>query len=160
MIQFVDFVPKVVLSNSVVPKHWAVISIANTQRPDVQFCAEPALVLHLKFDDIHQDTILSGGRGTPFCFQDAVDTLQFLNRLHASNEPLGVLVQCDSGRARSSAIALFIAGAFGARFTHTRRVDGRSECVLSTLEAASGFHVSREITPDTAPTQLQNLNFV
>lgn len=143
MINWVDFVSLNQLESMSGDASWSVISITDTDKSDARVSLGFGMIMKIKFDDIDDAEFSSGSRGRLFTSSDARLILDFLEKIHKNNSCHGVLVQCEAGKSRSAAIAVFISGFYGAKFTHCRRVDGYNNFVLRLLERSSKTNVSR-----------------
>lgn len=143
MIRHVDFVSAVLAERHPGDSAWAVISISDSDSSPTRLSPTFGRVLRLAFDDLDGEALANGGEGVVFTAAMAELVLQFLRGANQAPNLEGVLVHCEAGRSKSAAIAIFIAGALGAAFSHERRVDGWNELVLQQLERSAGLRVPR-----------------
>ena len=143
MLDQVDFVSTVRLESMQGDPSWAVISITDPGTSVARVHPDFGPVLRLSFDDLDHRNIVNGSAGRIFSRGDCRQVLLWLDLMQSDHAIRGVLVQCEAGRSRSAAMAVYISGMHGARFANRRRVDGFNELVLSTFETMMQVKVAR-----------------
>lgn len=150
----IDFMSLVLLERSKGRPDWAVISITDSDQSPAVIPDGYGHRLQLSFDDLDTDAIHQGSTGVPFEEQDAQILWGFIKRVGQDAATHGLLVQCEAGRSRSAAIAIFASAVLGGRFVTSRRVDGFNDLVLSALERVSAIRVSRPRATTVEPEQV------
>lgn len=143
MLDQVDFVSTNRLESMQGDPSWAVISITDPGTSVARVHPDFGPVLRLSFDDLDHGNIVNGCAGRQFGLHEFRQVMAWLDTLKANPCIRGVLVQCEAGRSRSAAMAVFISGVYGAKFANRRRVDGFNELVLSMFETMTQSKVGR-----------------
>lgn len=142
----IDFMSLVSLERSKGHPDWAVISITDSDQSAALIPEGYGHTLQMSFDDLDNDAIHQGSTGIPFEEADAQLLWSFIQKIAHDTRTHGLIVQCEAGRSRSAAIAIFASAVLGGRFVTSRRVDGFNDLVLSALERVSAIRVSRPRT--------------
>ena len=140
MIKFVDFVSASKIESMRGDPSWAVVSITDPGSSDARIASDFGPVLHLKFDDLDDDSLSSGSTGRVFTMDDAQTVHCFLYAVHRDSQINGVIIHCEMGRSRSGAITWY-ALAFGGEMLNERRIDGYNSLVLRMLERSIGIPI-------------------
>lgn len=139
----IDFMSLVELERSQGRPDWALISITDSDQSPAVIPAAYRHFLRMSFDDLDNDAIEHGSIGVTFSQSDAQIIWDFIRRIANTQELVGLAIQCEAGRSRSAAIALFASAVTQGHFVSCRRIDGFNDLVLGRLEAASGVRVFR-----------------
>ncbi len=140
MIRSVDFISQAdaeMLPGRPMQSLVAVISIA-TPGAWEPILADFQHELRLEFHDVEDDA-------EPWVVFDrahAKQIIDFVDQLHASEEPLDVIVHCTAGISRSAAVAMFIESVTQCAFPRRKFAGFANRLVIRNLEAASGRSVS------------------
>lgn len=150
----IDFMSLVQLERSTGRPDWAVISITDSDQSAALIPTGYGHSLKLSFDDLDTDAIHQGSTGVPFEQEDAQIVWGFIKKIGQDPTTHGLIVQCEAGRSRSAAIAIFASAVLAGRFVTSRRVDGFNDLVLSALEKVSAVRVSRPRSTTVEPDQV------
>lgn len=144
MIESVTFWPRWRAEIEVFGAQHGVISITcHDQRP-ARLQGSPE-ALRMQFYDLVEPVADSPKYGpeslfTPAQAQDVVD---FVRRLHDLPEPITMVVHCEAGVSRSSAVALYVAEATGCVFETREKADLANAWVVHLLAECSGLSIQK-----------------
>ena len=143
MLEFVDFVSTNRLESLEGDSSWSVISITDPGTSIARVSPKFGALLRLSFDDLDQDALQAGCAGQQIGLREFQQLMVWLEGRHSDPDTRGVLIQCEAGRSRSAAFAIFISGLYGAQFVERRRIDGFNRLLLSILETVTRRSVGR-----------------
>lgn len=139
MIRSVDFISQAaaeLLPGRPLRSNVAVISIA-TPGAREPILADFKHLLRMAFHDVEDDA----EPWVVFDSQHAKAVIDFVDQLHATDEPMDVIVHCKAGISRSAAVALYIGSVCQCTMARHKFAGFANRLIVRELEAASGKKV-------------------